>query len=410
MELPSGQPTMAIHERFHALDSLRACALLAGILLHAIMSFLPGFREVNWPLSDNSTSSELGILYFVIHLFRMSLFFIIAGFFARQLNQRLGSKGLIKNRLRRIGLPLITFYFLVMPLTVIAIIWGARQLGIQGPPKMEAPIPVIGPPVPWGHLWFLYLLLIVYSLTLTLRMLVVRVDANGNLRAVIANSLMRTIKNYTAPILLAVPLAAALFFSPWWNQWQGIPAPIVGLVPNFPGLLAYVSAFLVGWFLHRQQSCLPILAKNWPLYLMSAIIGTIASLYIAGITPKFGVMALSSLERMLYVFAYTFALWCWAFAVIGIAVRYIKVANTRWRYLADASYWMYLIHLPIVWLLQAWMLRWPLHWPVKLTLILIITGALLLASYHWLVRSTLIGKFLSGHKYSKQLKQVSATP
>jgi hypothetical protein len=37
-------------ERFHSLDALRASALLLGIALHATMSFLPGFREINWPI------------------------------------------------------------------------------------------------------------------------------------------------------------------------------------------------------------------------------------------------------------------------------------------------------------------------------------------------------------------------
>jgi uncharacterized membrane protein len=86
--------------RFHHLDALRASALLVGIVLHAILSYMPGYREANWPLADDSTSIGLGILYYVIHLFRMSLFFLIAGFFARLLHQRLGARGLLKNRLR----------------------------------------------------------------------------------------------------------------------------------------------------------------------------------------------------------------------------------------------------------------------------------------------------------------------
>lgn len=391
--------TANVNERFHALDAVRACALMGGIVLHSITSFLPGFRDVNWPLADNSTSAGLGVLYFVIHLFRMSLFFMIAGFFARMLHQRLGTHGLITNRLRRIGLPLIAFYFLVMPPTVIAIIWGARQLGIQGPPKMESSLLVIGPPFPWGHLWFLYVLLIIYALTLILRACILRVDSNGNLRTAIADMLLLSIKTCSAPFIFAIPLAVSLFFAPWWNQWQGIPVPFIGLIPNFPSLLGYGSAFLVGWLLHRQQRGLHRLAKNWCIYLAGALIATTMSLRIVGLTPTFGVMQLDNLERASYVAAYTIALWCWLFTATGIAVRYITTINTTWRYVADASYWMYLIHLPIVWLLQAWMLSWPLHWSLKLALILGITSILLLVSYHYMVRSTFIGKFLNGRKY-----------
>ena len=70
---------------------------------------------------------------------------------------------------------------------------------------------------------------------------------------------------------------------------------------------------------------------------------------------------------------------------------------------------MYLVHLPIVWLLQAWSLRWPLPWAVKFAFVLIVTATLLLASYHWLVRSTFVGVFLNGRRYPKSLDAVSAT-
>ncbi|MEO8017660.1 MAG: acyltransferase family protein [Pseudomonadota bacterium] len=392
-------------ERFHALDVLRASALLLGIVLHSAMSYLPGFREVNWPLADESTSAGLGILFFVIHMFRMSLFFIIAGFFARVLHQRLGTAGLLKNRLRRIGLPLLAFYLLVMPLTIVAFIWGARQLGIHGPPKMPAPIPVVGPPVPWGHLWFLYLLLVIYGLLLLGRAIVVRLDANGALRAAIGRLLAIAVKARVAPLLLAAPIAATLFVSPWWHQWMGLPAPILGFVPNFPALLAYGGAFLVGWFFHRQQECLRVLAADWPLYLAVALLGTTAALYIVGTTPVFGPLSLGVVERVAYTGAYTIALWCWSFAAIGLVVRYFNAPNASWRYLADASYWMYLIHLPIVCLLQARMLGWPLHWSVKLPLILLLTGATLVLSYRYLVRDTFMGTFLNGRRHSRSVRE-----
>jgi glucans biosynthesis protein C len=392
---------MNLDNRFHSLDAVRAGALLLGIVLHATMSFLPGFRAVNWPLADQSTSVGLGVLFFVIHVFRMSLFFIIAGFFARVLHQRLGTGGIIKNRLRRIGLPLVAFYVVVMPLTVIAFIWGARQLGIQGPPKTPPPFPIVGPAVPWGHLWFLYLLLVLYALTLLGRTVVARLDSSGALRMAIGRGFAAAIKVRVAPLLLAAPIAAALFGSPWWHQWMGIPAPIQGLVPNFPALLAYGGAFLVGWLVHREQDCLRAFANDWRLYLAGALVGTAAALYVVGITPRFGPLPLSNLERLAYAGAYTIALWCWAFAIIGFAVRHLNTASERWRYLADASYWMYLIHLPIVCLLQAWMLRWPLHWSAKLALIVTITGMVLLGTYRYLVRGTFMGVFLNGRRYPR---------
>ncbi|GGY70266.1 hypothetical protein GCM10011613_13360 [Cellvibrio zantedeschiae] len=387
---------MSAEERFHSLDAVRACALLAGIVLHAIMGYMPG-----WPFTYGSTSTGLGVLYFVIHIFRMALFFIIAGFFARLLHQRLGTKNFIKNRLKRIGLPFIAAFFFIMPLTIIPIIWSVRQLGIQSPPNMQPPFPIIGPPVPMGHLWFLYVLLVIYMLAMGLRTIVERFDPEQTLRNKMSGLVESLIKTRIAVFVLTAPLAISLFTSPWWIQWQGIPSPIMGLVPNFPALLAYGSAFLMGWFIHRQQNCLRLFAADWFLYFAFALLATVVALYIGGITPKFVAIALSDRERAIFAIAYVVAQWCWAFAMIGLAVRYLSAPSARWRYLADASYWMYLIHLPIVWLLQAWMLRWPLHWSIKLSLILTITSLVLIASYHYLVRPTFLGKFLNGKKYPR---------
>jgi glucan biosynthesis protein C len=401
---------MTADSRFHSLDAVRACALLAGIVLHASMSFLPGFREVGWPISDDSTSPGLAVLFFAIHVFRMSLFFIIAGFFARLLHQRLGSGGFARNRLRRIGLPLLVFYLLVMPLTIVAFIWGARQLGIQGPPATPPPIPVIGPPVPWGHLWFLYLLLVLYALVLAGRAVVVRLDGRGALRDAIGRALAASFRTRTAPVLLASPIAMLLVATPWWHSWMGIPAPILGFVPNAPALAAFGGAFLVGWFLHREQGCLHLLAADWPVYLACALAATVGALCLVGITPRFGPLPLTDLQRVAYSGAYTLASWCWSFAAIGLAVRYLAAPNARLRYLADASYWMYLIHLPIVLLLQAWMMGWPLHWSVKFALVLAITGALLLTTYHYFVRATFLGKFLNGRRLPRSSDAPAMSP
>ena len=156
-------------QRFHSLDALRASALLLGIALHATMSFLPGFRELSWPISDVETSTSMGVFFYVVHIFRMATFFLVAGFFARLLFQRLGAGGFIKNRLRRIALPLVAFYPVVMPLCILPIIWAARQIGMTGPgpgaPQQQG--------FPWGHFWFLYLLLVLYAVMLILRALVV---------------------------------------------------------------------------------------------------------------------------------------------------------------------------------------------------------------------------------------------
>jgi glucans biosynthesis protein C len=65
-------------------------------------------------------------------------------------------------------------------------------------------------------------------------------------------------------------------------------------------------------------------------------------------------------------------------------------------YLSDASYWCYLVHLPLTVALQIGVAELP--WPGLLKYAIIMTGtiAACLGSYHAFVRTTFIGATLHG--------------
>jgi peptidoglycan/LPS O-acetylase OafA/YrhL len=132
-----------------------------------------------------------------------------------------------------------------------------------------------------------------------------------------------------------------------------------------------------------------------------AVAASLTAWFVAADRVHFSLQPLDAARRIAFAGAYALAAWSWCFACIGAAVRFLGQPSARLRYLSDASYWMYLVHLPLIWLLQAWMLRWPLHWTLKFPLVLAIAMALLLASYHWLVRNTFVGVFLNGRRHPR---------
>ena len=122
-------------QRLHALDAVRGFALLLGVAFHAALSFMPGWPPGLWAMVDNSPSRFLADAAFVAHIFRMSLFFLLAGFFARLLHQRLGTAGFWKNRLLRIAVPLVIGWVLLYPLIVwIWIVGIGKTFGGNPPP------------------------------------------------------------------------------------------------------------------------------------------------------------------------------------------------------------------------------------------------------------------------------------
>ena len=101
-------------------------------------------------------------------------------------------------------------------------------------------------------------------------------------------------------------------------------------------------------------------------------------------------------------FGYALAIWCWSLRRARPRDPRSCRTRTRRRYVADASYWIYLAHLPVVAALQVVRGRLPLHWSVKFPLILVASLAVLFASYHYLVRPTFIGQFLNGRRYPRR--------
>jgi peptidoglycan/LPS O-acetylase OafA/YrhL len=90
------------------------------------------------------------------------------------------------------------------------------------------------------------------------------------------------------------------------------------------------------------------------------------------------------------------AAWTWTFALIGLAMRFLADFSPMRRYIADASYWLYLIHLPIVMALQTTVAQF--DWPagMKFAAILAVAFPVMFASYQLLVRHSFVGAILNG--------------
>ena len=92
--------------RIHALDHLRALAMLAGVAFHAALAYSPLVQPF-WPSADRQNSPVIDALIWLPHLVRMPLFFLVSGYFTAWLLAQRGMGGLMRQRVRRILLPLL---------------------------------------------------------------------------------------------------------------------------------------------------------------------------------------------------------------------------------------------------------------------------------------------------------------
>jgi ABC-type multidrug transport system ATPase subunit/peptidoglycan/LPS O-acetylase OafA/YrhL len=388
--------------RLHALDAVRGFALMLGVAFHAALSFIPGMPPGMWAMNDVSPSAFLSDASFVMHMFRMSLFFFIAGFFGRLLHEKLGARGFWANRATRIGIPLVAGWVILCP--AILFLWGVgiNKVFHGAPPPMPE-MPKVPGAFPLTHLWFLYLLSLFYVAALALRSLIVRFDARQRLRCVVDRMVSSGISTGAAVLTLGIPLMLALLALSFWQFWMGIPTPDSSLIPQIPAAVGFGTAFVFGWLVHRSPGALATITRRWLVHLSLAVAATAVLIVVLHRQP----MTEPGFTKDLLAYLYGVALWSWVFGLTGTALRFLSNYNPVRRYIADASYWIYLAHLPVILALQIWVGQWALPWQVKYPFILVVGFGALFLSYHWLVRSTIVGQILNGRRV-RRVKAVAA--
>lgn len=117
-------PTAAA-SRYHALDALRAAMMFLGIYLHAVAAYSP---HGGWPFKPPQLTTTLDYSMVLIHVFRMPVFYVMAGFFAALLLQHCGSRRAVANRFWRIVVPFVVGWIAIYPLAMFMAAYGRRGL------------------------------------------------------------------------------------------------------------------------------------------------------------------------------------------------------------------------------------------------------------------------------------------
>ena len=382
-------------DRLHGLDALRGTALLLGIVLHAAMSYFP---VTIWIVPDTDNSPVAAVIFFAIHLFRMTSFFLIAGLFAHMMLDRRGTGGFIRDRATRIAGPLAAFWFPILAALIAGLIWMAAirnggTIPTGGPP----PPPLTLETFPLTHLWFLWVLLILYVAMLVLRAPFAMADRDGSWGRFVDRVTGALIGPWT-PALMAAPLAVAFWLAPNWTPFFGIPTPDTGLVPNPVALTAFGTAFGLGFLLDRRRDLLVRIERLWPVFTVVALgVGTGALVLAGGPVPELAPVTDPELKAPLAA-VMALAVFASTLAVLSLALRFASGYSAIRRYLADSSYWVYIVHLPLVMVGQILVVNetWP--WFVKFGVVIGGTMAISLLTYELLIRHTFMGGWLNGRR------------
>ena len=384
--------------RLHYLDATRALALLLGIVFHASLSFMPVF--IGWAVMDVSTSYIAGGFALISHTFRMALFFLIAGFFSAMVLHKTRTRDFLQSRAVRLGVPFIVGWLVLRPLLVSGWIAGGQSMRgdvdisaslLQGVASLTN-LPnelFVG-----THLWFLYYLILFTLSAIALRSCVLRSPRLHEATLVLGNKLVRFLTGAkSAPLLLAVPTACCLW---WMNHW-GIDTPDKSLVPLWPVFCLYFGCFLIGWAFQHNRERFQVYSR---LSLSNSVFALISISVLIALTPYESQPGYECYlwVKALFCLAYGLTMWTLIPLTLGLCKKLFSSPKAWIGYLSDASYWLYLIHLPLVVALQIAVAELPLHWSVKLAAVCAGTVIIGLGLYEIGVRKTRLGRLLNGRK------------
>ncbi len=167
------------------------------------------------------------------------------------------------------------------------------------------------------------------------------------------------------------------------------PDTSLGLLP-LPAVFIYYAIFFGYGALYFSSDDEQVAVGRW--WWLKILIG-LAVVFPVGLRLR---ASEALLDQVLFSIVQVSFAWLMTFGLLGLFYRFFSTNRPWVRYLSDASYWMYLIHVPFIVLVQYWVSRWQFYAALKFAFVCTFTTIILLMSYQALIRWTYIGLLLNG--------------
>ena len=385
--------------RYYGLDALRGGMMMLGIVLHACMLYLAE-PPARYPFpTDHNTSPVFNVILAFIHAFRMPTFFVLAGFFTSLLVEKRGLRGTYTNRAKRILAPLAAGALTILPITALCMMtfmvsarFGThdfiparhayeafkQELIAAGSISLEKPT--------LGHLWFLYYLCFFYLL----------IPLCGFL-ARVSRKFEDGVKRWLVSPLLLVGFALLTAASLWPFQGATVFMEYSFVKPHLPALLYFALFFVLGYLFHHYPIFLPALARNVPSWAVLALVLFPLSLYASHLDA--GAPGDNVALHLAAVLAQGFCTWVLVYLFLGSALRFFDRDSSWIVYVSQSAYWVFLVHLPLVFLAGWWLVQFDLPALLKFVLVCGFTSVVAFLTFHYWVQKTWVSDFLYGRRF-----------
>jgi hypothetical protein len=334
--------------RLFFIDHLRSLLMVLVVLHHVALVYgasLPGYYYVEPPFDDPQAFSVLMAFTAVNQSWFMGAFFLLAGYFTPPSFDRKGPGPFLKDRLLRLGIPLLVFFFVLSPISFIGYyLMPAELSGITEPLTWQRFWKAYPDWIGLGPLWFVAMLLI-FGFGYAIWRMLTRYPSSDPRRA--------SLPSYGGIGVFVLALAGASYL-------LRIIIPLGESVLQFPTLAylaQYLGFFAVGAFASRRDwfQRLPAFMGVVGFLIAAAAavfmfpLATTGQWFTLAVTPALdNAMGNGQWQSAVY------ALWDSLCAVgMGLALitffrRYINGRGRIGRFLSGHNYAVYVVHIPIV--------------------------------------------------------------
>lgn len=326
--------------RLFFIDHLRAALVILVVLHH--LAIVYGESISFWYVDPPKSESLAGFALVLFVLFNQAWFmgtlFLLAGYFTPASFDRKGSGSFLKNRLVRLGIPLIVWIFMLNPFS---------NIGLYLEPAVWTPGPLT-----WQNYWQMYPQFIGLGVAWFLALLLIFSFGYVVWRWLTRNRQPSSMRESSPPSYLGVTifiLVLALV-----TYLARIIIPIGKPVLDFPTLAylpQYLSFFIVGVVAYRRNWLRTLPGRMGQIGFVTAIVATlllfpIPILGILGGTMRF--LGNGSWPSAVYAFWDSIFAVSMCLAAITFFRRFFNGENSFGSFLSQQSYAVYVIHSPII--------------------------------------------------------------
>ncbi len=386
-------PQVTFQSRFFYLDKLRIVLTILVILHHAAIAY---GGTGDWAITEAASDSISPIIFTIFNAvnqsFFMSAFFLLAGYFTPRSYEQKGSFKFMKDRLVRLGIPLALYTPIIVPINMYII----QNFAIEGAQRMTF-LEILQYQythfrITFGHLWFLLVLLIFTVIYVIFRGFTARYYSQKTLH--IFRDKFPPNKIFLLSIALLSILTFAIRLVSPVGEWF--------LFIQFAHIINYTFCFYCGilayrgdWFKRISNSN----AKNWGLISLFTILLAPLIILLGG--------ALESGNYDVFMGGLTwqaliYAIWE-SILLIGLLIWLIHTFREKITYqgkvikfLTANVYTVYIIHQPILIILNVAFLPIVIPTVVKFFLVSLITVPLCFILSHFFFRKIPYAKHVLG--------------